>query len=114
MEFNKDLFNHFSSVEDVNSLEDSSLTIPASARQKEPGREVTITLTQYESLSVTEKAPDTTRAWTPGKGEWAAMCTIAVVSLIVALDATILVPALPVCNTSGEFRLKLTLVDAGC
>ncbi|KAH7308938.1 major facilitator superfamily domain-containing protein [Stachybotrys elegans] len=51
--------------------------------------------TQDEAKKFTEKAPVTTCTWTPGKGEWAAMGTMAVVSLMVALDATILVPALP-------------------
>jgi hypothetical protein len=35
--------------------------------------------------------------WEPGKQEFAVMITIATVSLMVALDATILVPVLPVC-----------------
>lgn len=34
--------------------------------------------------------------WKPGKSEYAVMVTIAVVSLMVALDATILVSVLPV------------------
>jgi len=34
--------------------------------------------------------------WAPGKKEYAVMITIATVSLMVALDATILVPVLPV------------------
>lgn len=34
--------------------------------------------------------------WTPSRHELAALITMAVVSLMVALDATILVPALPV------------------
>jgi len=35
-------------------------------------------------------------AWKPGTGEWLIILCLCVVSLVVALDATILVPALPV------------------
>ena len=35
--------------------------------------------------------------WKPGPGEWAILACLAIVSLVVALDATILVPVLPVC-----------------
>ncbi|KAI9764321.1 MAG: hypothetical protein M1840_008539 [Geoglossum simile] len=35
------------------------------------------------------------REWAPGRQEWMAMCTLTLVSLIVALEATILVSALP-------------------
>lgn len=35
--------------------------------------------------------------WKPGKQEYAVMLTLAVISLMVALDATILVSVLPVC-----------------
>jgi hypothetical protein len=34
--------------------------------------------------------------WKPGLGEWAILACLAIVSLVVALDATILVPVLPV------------------
>lgn len=34
--------------------------------------------------------------WKPGRAEYAVMATISVISLMVALDATILVPVLPV------------------
>ena len=34
--------------------------------------------------------------WKPGKQEWAVMLTLALISLMVALDATILVSVLPV------------------
>jgi hypothetical protein len=34
--------------------------------------------------------------WSPGRQEWMVMATLALISLIVALDATILVSALPV------------------
>lgn len=34
--------------------------------------------------------------WKPGKQEWRIILCLCIVSLIVALDATILVPALPV------------------
>lgn len=43
-----------------------------------------------------EKEPD----WKPGKQEWAVMITLAIVSMMVALDATVLVPALPVSKSA--------------
>jgi hypothetical protein len=43
-----------------------------------------------------KQAQDGGAEWKPGKQEYAVMITIAVVSLMVALDATILVPVLPV------------------
>jgi hypothetical protein len=39
--------------------------------------------------------------WKPGKQEWAVMLTLALISLMVALDATILVSVLPVSSQSG-------------
>ncbi|KAK1995829.1 major facilitator superfamily transporter [Colletotrichum falcatum] len=41
------------------------------------------------------REPEPEPAWTPGRAEYAAMATISVISLMVALDATILVPVLP-------------------
>lgn len=46
--------------------------------------------------SVLEDGRDQGPEWAPERRELAAMITIAVVSLMVALDATILVPVLPV------------------
>lgn len=45
---------------------------------------------------------DNESEWRPGKQEYAVMITIAVVSLMVALDATILVPVLPVCHIFSQ------------
>lgn len=41
--------------------------------------------------------------WKPGKSEYAVMITLALISMMVALDATILVSALPV-SIDSEFR----------
>jgi MFS family permease len=52
----------------------------------------------YDSASDTEQGPYKELKepeWKAGKEEWAVMITIAVISLMVALDATILVPVLP-------------------
>ena len=43
--------------------------------------------------------------WRPGKQEYAVMVTLAVISLMVALDATILVSVLPVGLPSENIRL---------
>ena len=50
---------------------------------------------QFDVVEV-EKAAAAAPPWTPNKQEWTVMVTIAVVSLMVALDATVLVPVLPV------------------
>jgi hypothetical protein len=47
--------------------------------------------------------------WKPGKKEYAVMLTLAVISLMVALDATILVSVLPV---SGEQSLAFQRLPA--
>jgi hypothetical protein len=39
---------------------------------------------------------DSTEEWKPQKGEWLIMITLALISLMAALDATILVPIIPV------------------
>jgi hypothetical protein len=49
-----------------------------------------------EGLSSVEEVQIDAVEWAPGKQEYAVMVTIATISLMVALDATILVPALPV------------------
>ncbi len=41
--------------------------------------------------------------WKPGKKEYAVMLTLALISLMVALDATILVSVLPVSNCISDF-----------
>ena len=41
--------------------------------------------------------------WKPGKKEYAVMLTLALISLMVALDATILVSVLPVSNCIVDF-----------
>jgi hypothetical protein len=35
--------------------------------------------------------------WKPGRGEWLILICLTILSLVVSLDATILVPVLPVC-----------------
>ena len=51
----------------------------------------------FEVVEVEKAAPAPAPAWQPNRQEWTVMATIAIVSLMVALDATILVPVLPVC-----------------
>lgn len=51
--------------------------------------------------------------WTPGKEEWRAMITMAIVSLMVALDATILVPALPVSTVPTRRSFKSRMLKYG-
>ncbi len=50
-----------------------------------------------------ENGPIPEDQWKPGKKEYAVMITLAIVSLMVALDATILVSVLPVSANSGTF-----------
>lgn len=53
-----------------------------------------------QKLEANSTPPETTspkQEWKPGPGEWAILACLAIVSLVVALDATILVPVLPVC-----------------
>jgi ABC-type cobalt transport system substrate-binding protein len=50
-----------------------------------------------------EKAPLPEPEWKPGRGEYAVMLTLAVISLMVSLDATILVPALPVSDARHTY-----------
>ena len=55
----------------------------------------------HDSKPVTPQDPDPVTAtpdpeWKAGKEEWMIILVIAIVSLMVALDATILVPVLPV------------------
>jgi hypothetical protein len=57
------------------------------------GREVSSAGPDGSSLEKGEKAEV---EWKPGKQEYAVMLTLAVISLMVALDATILVSVLPV------------------
>ena len=46
----------------------------------------------------TDPSPEISKTeWKPGPGEWLILICLAIVSLVVALDATILVPVLPVC-----------------
>ena len=42
--------------------------------------------------------------WKAGKEEWMVILVIAIVSLMVALDATILVPVLPVGGSEGDLK----------
>lgn len=44
--------------------------------------------------------------WKPGRQEYAVMITVAVISLMVALDATILVSVLPVGFVSNYLRYR--------
>lgn len=50
----------------------------------------------FSVVEVEKAAPRPAPEWKPNKQEWTIMVTIAVVSLMVALDATVLVPVLPV------------------
>lgn len=65
----------------------------------------------HDSKPVTPQDPDPVTAtpdpdpeWKAGKEEWMIILVIAIVSLMVALDATILVPVLPV----GDFKIGVT------
>jgi len=42
--------------------------------------------------------------WKPRKQEFLVMITLAIISLVIALDATILVPVLPVCDALSDHR----------
>ena len=44
--------------------------------------------------------------WMPGSKEYAVMVTLSVISLMVALDATILVSVLPVCRQPHAYILS--------
>jgi hypothetical protein len=46
--------------------------------------------------------------WKPGPGEWAILACLAIVSLVVALDATILVPVLPVCSIVASYKRSIS------
>ncbi|KAK2055060.1 major facilitator superfamily transporter [Colletotrichum caudatum] len=48
-----------------------------------------------DTVSILNDTREQEPEWTPGRAEYAAMATISVISLMVALDATILVPVLP-------------------
>ncbi|KAK2048397.1 major facilitator superfamily transporter, partial [Colletotrichum somersetense] len=48
-----------------------------------------------DKVSIPNDTRERELEWTPGRAEYAAMATISVISLMVALDATILVPVLP-------------------
>jgi hypothetical protein len=64
--------------------------------KREDGEEVAIGL--ETGLRSTPEASSPKPEWKPGPGEWAILTCLAIVSLVVALDATILVPVLPVCS----------------
>jgi len=55
--------------------------------------------------SVEHIKPETEVEWKPTKAEWFIMASLAVISLMVALDATILVAVLPV-SIIQPFRAK--------
>src|SRR5947209_5724729 len=61
------------------------------------------------SSSSPNPSPDPPSDWRPSRGEWLMVICFMIVSLVVALDATILVPVLPVRrpNNSEEFELTL-------
>ncbi|EFQ34994.1 major facilitator superfamily transporter [Colletotrichum graminicola] len=48
-----------------------------------------------DTQAILGEIQETEPEWTPGRAEYAAMATISVISLMVALDATVLVPVLP-------------------
>ncbi|KAK1585373.1 major facilitator superfamily transporter [Colletotrichum navitas] len=48
-----------------------------------------------DTVAILSETRETEPEWTPGRAEYAAMATVSVISLMVALDATILVPVLP-------------------
>jgi hypothetical protein len=50
------------------------------------------TVLSLHSISQSDRAEE----WKPRRGEYLVMATLSVISLMVALDATILVPVLPV------------------
>jgi len=56
-------------------------------------------LPSMATFSVEEHTPSQPPSWKPLKQEYLVMLTISVLSLMVALDATILVPVLPVMHT---------------
>lgn len=49
------------------------------------------------TISDLEKHTEVMETWKPDKAEYMVMLTMAVISLVVALDSTILVTSLPVC-----------------
>lgn len=55
-----------------------------------------------------EKGPAPDAEWQPGKKEYAVMITLAIISLMVALDATILVSVLPV---RGDLSPAVGVID---
>lgn len=71
--------------------------------KSETGIDDTIESAWSSTDQITHGKQSSDTEWKPGKQEYAVMVTIAVVSLMVALDATILVPvlsvgyALPIC-----------------
>jgi hypothetical protein len=55
-----------------------------------------------------EKGPAHDAEWQPGTKEYAVMITLAIISLMVALDATILVSVLPV---RGDLSPAVGVID---
>ena len=62
---------------------------------------------EQHTLAATSDAPGPVSAevsppiWKAGKGEWLIIIFLAIISLMVAIDATILVTALPVCSPNS-------------
>ena len=66
---------------------------------EDPNVSVATTITSPEpaaNIAQLENGNKSEEQWKPGKREWLVMITLAISSLTVALDATILVPVLPV------------------
>jgi hypothetical protein len=82
------------------------MTEPTSERQS--GTEVKCVSSNSSNIS-----PDPPSDWKPSRGEWLMIICFMIVSLVVALDATILVPVLPVRRPDNfeEFKLMLLPKD---
>ncbi|KAK1969794.1 major facilitator superfamily transporter [Colletotrichum sublineola] len=67
--------------------------LDSASKATKPPREHVIEL--HDAAPILDRSQDPEPEWTPGRAEYAAMATVSVISLMVALDATILVPVLP-------------------
>jgi hypothetical protein len=57
--------------------------------------------TSNDTVVQTPRDQDVAPAWKPSGHEWAIMLTLAIISLMVSLDATVIITSLSVCISSS-------------